>query len=169
MLALISKIIDSTDHEMCYLKDLSVTIVLEKLMLESELILSTYRKYLGANVAGFLAICTELKSSVDRKTRWKELFSPLQKWNCILKYLSVDAVLLSSWNTWWSQPICISQILNNEDQSPEKSQLFHRIKEAKNTLVKCTAHQLMLTNMALCSTGSLFVPWIHFLCSAAWA
>lgn len=69
MLALISKIIDSTDHEMCYLKDLSVTIVLEKLMLESELILSTYRKYLGANVAGFLAICTELKSSVDRKTR----------------------------------------------------------------------------------------------------
>ena len=64
-----SNIIDFTDHEMCSLKDLSATIVLAKPMLESKLILSTYRKFLEANVAVFLAIYIELKSSFERITR----------------------------------------------------------------------------------------------------
>lgn len=46
-------------------------------MLESKLILFTYRKYLEANAAGFQAIYSELISSFERKTRRKELFSPL--------------------------------------------------------------------------------------------
>ena len=63
-----SNIIDFTDREMCYLKDLSDYCSCETL-LESKLILFPYHKYLEANAVGFQAIYSELKSSFERKTR----------------------------------------------------------------------------------------------------
>ena len=135
-----------------------------KLILESRLILFTYRKYLEANVAGFLAIYIELKSLFERKTRWKELFSPLWKWNCVLKCLSVDAVWLSSYLAV-STNMRITNI-KNEDESPEKLQVFHRIKQ---THVKCTARPHGRKNGIFEVQSDFTLHGSICLCSAAWA
>ena len=66
--------------------------------------------------------------------------------------------------TWRSQLICVSQIFNNENESPEKLQVFHRIKQ---THVKCTARPHGKKKVIFEVQSDFTLPGSIFLCSAA--